>query len=141
MTSSARVSRLNSKDQTARVFLKEIEDRAVRGTRAVAEKLYSLSQDLVPKDTGVLARSGRVTEVGEGFDKVFYVGYGGHDIPEVEVYSPNQKLNVIRKPSEYAVIVHEVPYKHAVGQADFLGQPLNNNQDDLRRALHEEVSK
>lgn len=136
----SRVRRTGNIKYVRQWYTKEVEIRAGRGIRAVAHALLAMSQELVPVDTGVLKRSGRVIRHGGGFKTSYTVGYGGYDLPAEEVDSVNTTFVGLRKASDYAVIVHERPATHVIGQHDFLRIPLIQRRDDLNRALGAEVA-
>jgi hypothetical protein len=138
---STRVTRSGKADSVRREVERKVMDKAIRGNRAVAEEVLAMSQELVPEDTGVLKRSGRVGERGSDFDTVFTVGYGGLDIPAEYVVSKETSFIGFRKASDYAVRQHEEVMAHSKGKADYLRDVLNFRRDDLRRVQRTEVMK
>lgn len=91
------------------------------GMKAVlesAEAILTESIDETPKDTGTLRRSGTVTEV---------------------VIEPKA---VISYSTPYAARQHEeLDYRHEVGKAKYLEDPVNRNRDHVRRHVQKEVKK
>ena len=75
--------------------------------RGNARAILSVSQPLVPVDTGALKRSGRVKQAAKGASVLIY---GGGKI-------------------DYAGYVHyRLDVNHPVGQAQYVGQPLRTER-------------
>lgn len=81
---------------------KEIE----AGLVDAADYLLKESLELVPKDTGSLAKSARVRTEGSGWRALVFVGYGPFDFASLQVHSPKEGKVVDRYPYLYARAVH-----------------------------------
>lgn len=81
--------------QQARV---QVQHEAVAGMNNAAEGLFSRSQAAVPRRTGALAQSGKITNVDRGNTMKRIISYGD------DTRNPNTGLPT----SKYALLVHEV---------------------------------
>jgi len=102
--------------------------------------LKDLALELVPRDTEYLAETARVTTIRRLFNPYLFgevvVGFGGKDFPARKEWSVKEQRIVTRKPSEYAVYVHEWTVDqggpvHVPGQAKFLEQPCRTKTREL----------
>lgn len=137
------VRRTGKLEENLRAYQKRLEEKLVLGNEAAAKVLLEESLKLVPRDTGVLAKSGQVRRHGSGAETRFEVGFGWPDVAGEFVVSEESGFVGFRKASEYAVPVHELPLKHNVGQAEYMRQPINSSavRDEMKRALRAEVTK
>ena len=88
--------------------------------RGNAGAILSVSQPLVPVDTGALKRSGRVEPAKNGASVLVY---GGGKI-------------------DYAGVVHyRLGVYHPVGQAQFVGQPLRTERGRRAQATYRAMQK
>lgn len=132
MRTTAKLTRVPDIAAALRKVRARLEAKLPEGQKKAAQTLLDASQALVPLDTEALKESGAVKEGdGAGFDKVYYVGYGGEFgnsdgvLKTVSGGPGRPDRTVVKVPSEYAVAQHENhAYNHPNGgQANYLGQP------------------
>lgn len=98
--------------------LHRIPDATNRGVANAAYFIYRKSQPKVPVDTGRLKKSGKVTKLGNG-------------VYEVSYHAENPKTGY-----NYAPIQHEhLGFKHKVGQAKYLEEPVRENMETIKRLV------
>ena len=102
---------------TLRAIRARTPDALTDLNRGNALAILSLSQPLVPVDTGALKGSGRV-EKGKGNAAILAYGGGGFTNPRTG------------RAVDYAVPVHyrKKRVRHKVGQSQFVGQPLRTER-------------
>jgi|SRR6185295_6821465 len=113
-----------------------------KGLVAAGQLLKEESLKLVPRDTDELAKSCRLSKFDSGFKTVVRVEYGGDPNYSKIVFSPAENRIVLRIPAKYAWMQHQnVTYKHKVGQANFLGEPLKTKLNAMRIKFIQAIRK
>lgn len=138
MPNNAIVTRSNKANRVFGDYTRNLTKKVYSGLQAAGEYLKERSLTIVPRDTETLASTARVSHLGSLLNNmVVIVGYGGSDFPEVTVYSKKEQKMVKRKPSEYAVYVHEMIGKaHDKGQSyEFLAIPLRTERLEISMAF------
>ena len=108
---------------TLEAQINEIPQRTMNGVKMAIESLYTMSQPLVPVDTGRLKKSGKITKLEDGYQLHY------------RAENPKNGYN-------YAPIQHEnTQFKHKVGQAKYLEQPVRMNMDKIKEIISTEVLK
>lgn len=98
--------------------LNKMPDRILKagkeGLREVADTIYNDSRvNYVPIDTGELQNSARLDEM----------------------FRPKGLTIVISYNTDYAIYVHEIPYRHVHGSWKYLENPFNKHVREIRPAI------
>jgi hypothetical protein len=124
-------------------YTKNLVQKVNRGQQRCMEKELQLSQEIVPVETGALHDSGHTRTTGVGKKMVAIAGYAG------EGFNNNSPVPLIssktglplppdRRPSEYAIPVHEDPAaNHGDKEFKFMTAPIDREIDVLREAFNE----
>lgn len=113
----------------------EIPNRTMSGVKKAIELIYKRSQPLVPVDTGQLKRSGRITQIQDGYQLKYQAFNEGYD---------------------YAPIVHEnLHFRHPIhrhgrapghehgyncgGQAKYLESAVDVSLDEIKDIIVKEA--
>lgn len=108
---------------TLEAQINEIPQRTMNGVKMAIEHIYKMSQPLVPVDTGRLKRSGKITKLEDGYQLHY------------RAENPKNGYN-------YAPIQHEnTHFKHKVGQAKYVEQPIITDMDNIKKIISTEVLK
>ena len=100
-----------------------IPNRSMKGVEKGIKIIYEASKPLVPVDTGKLKKSGKITQIKDGY--------------QLQYHSENPKNNY-----NYAPIQHEnLHFNHKVGQAKYLEQAVRSNLDKVMSTISKEVLK
>lgn len=103
--------------------INQLPQRTMKGIEKAMEIIYQSSQPLVPVDTGRLKRSGKITQIDNGY--------------QLKYKAVNPKNGY-----DYAPIQHEnTKFKHKVGQAKYLEQPVATNMSKIKEVIAKEVVK
>lgn len=101
--------------------IKAIPNKVDKGCLKAVQFIYKKSQPLVPVDTGKLKKSGSIYKID-----------GGYGV----------KYEAYNKEYDYAPIQHEhLGYKHLVGQAKYLEEPIRKNQELIENMVKGEILK
>ncbi len=103
--------------------LNAIPQKTMKGIEKAMGIIYNSSQPLVPVDTGRLKRSGKITQIKNGY--------------QLKYKALNPKNGY-----DYAPIQHEnTTFKHRVGQAKYLEKAVTMNMDKIKQVIVKEVIK
>lgn len=103
--------------------INQIPAKSMKGVEKAIKIIYQSSQPLVPVDTGRLKRSGKITQIENGYQLKYHAE------------NPQNKYN-------YAPIQHEnMNFKHKVGQAKYLEQAVRENMTKIKDVIAKEVVK
>ena len=133
------------KGETATKTMERVLARVGRkvqmGLYEVGGYIKTRSMEECPVDTDTLQSSARMTSTGQGLSTQVVVGFGGTDHPEVKAYSPKEGRWVKRKPSEYAVYVHEGTPGRGIESNPWLGRVVDGEQDQMRAVLNSTIQR
>lgn len=103
--------------------INQLPQRTMKGIEKAMGIIYQSSQPLVPVDTGRLKRSGKITQIKDGY--------------QLKYKALNPKSGY-----DYAPIQHEnLKFKHRVGQAKYLEQAVVKNMSKIKEVISKEVIK
>ena len=103
--------------------INQIPNKTMQGIEKAMEIIYQSSQPLVPVDTGRLKRSGKITQIKNGY--------------QLKYKALNPKNGY-----DYAPIQHEnLKFNHKVGQAKYLETAVAVNMDKIKQVIVKEVIK
>jgi hypothetical protein len=106
------------------------------GLEAAGQVLLEESRQLVPVDVGALKFSSHVRTEGTGIASVVYVGYGIRGDVELG-YSEKEGRFVIRKPYEYALLVHEgLPEGRNYSSTKYLSRAIEPSLFEMKTAFN-----
>lgn len=120
------------------MYIAKLGRRVEHGLIAAGHALMKFSLEEVPRDTGALADSARISQQGDNLDANIFVGYGGRDIPKKVLWSQSEEEFVERVPHNYALKQHEEDLNHPNGgKWRYLSDPAKQRLHEIREAFRQ----
>lgn len=131
-------------------YTRKLAERVAKALQAVGELVLEESKKLVPIETTALLESAMLRVDGAGFTTIVSVGYARSGFSRVgrtkdRIMKDGRVIRgkeVVRRPAEYAVYVHQIQARHEDGRTwKFLENAIELNRETLVQVCYQVVIK